>query len=128
MVPFIHKIKRHKLKVYSVTLYKINKVLGLKDLQEKPLEKVIPKEYHEFLSLFNKVIAEQLPPYRPYNHLIVLQEGFTLPFESIYSLSWEELKVLMEWIKKNLSKGSILFSSLPYRAPILFAPKPGGGL
>jgi predicted aspartyl protease len=84
--PFIRRIKKEKLKVYAVTLYEINKALGIKDLQEKPLEEVIPKEYHEFLLLFSKVIAETLPPHRPYDHKIKLQEGFTPLFGPIYSL------------------------------------------
>jgi hypothetical protein len=71
--PFMRQIKKEILKVYAVTLYEINNALGIKDLQEKPLEEVIPKEYHEFLLLFSKVTAEKLPPYRPYNHKIKLQ-------------------------------------------------------
>jgi hypothetical protein len=78
--PFMRRIKKERLKVYAITLYKINKALGIKDLQEKPLEEVILKEYHEFLLLFSKVMAETLPPHRPYNHKIKLQEGFTPPF------------------------------------------------
>src|SRR6202158_3469414 len=126
--PFMRRVKKEKLRVYAVTLYEINKVSGLKDLQEKPLEEVIPKEYHEFLPLFSKVIAEQLPPHRSHDHKITLQEGFTLPFGPIYSLSRTELEVLKEWIEKNLSKGFIRSSSSPCGAPVLFAPKPGGGL
>jgi hypothetical protein len=48
-----------------MTLYGINKARGIKDLQEKPLEEVISKEYHEFLPLFSKAIAETLPPHDP---------------------------------------------------------------
>jgi hypothetical protein len=33
--------------VYTVTLDKINTTLGIKDLEEWLLKKVIPKEYHE---------------------------------------------------------------------------------
>ena len=127
-VPIVRRIRREKLKVYAVTLYEINKALGIKDLQEKPLEEVIPKEYHEFLPLFSKEVTETLPPHRPYDHKIKLQEGFTPPFGPIYSLSREELQVLKEWIEKNLSKGFIRSSSSPCGAPVLFAPKPGGGL
>ena len=105
--PFVRKIRRKKLKVYAITLYKINKALGVKNLPEKSLEEVIPKEYHEFLPLFSKVIAETLPPHQPYDHKIKLQEGFTPAFGPIYSLSREELQVLKEWIEKNLSKGFI---------------------
>jgi hypothetical protein len=75
--PFIIQIKKEKLKVYAITLYKINKALEIKDLQEKPLEEVIPTEYHQFLPLFSTVITETLPPHRPYDHKIKLQEGFT---------------------------------------------------
>ena len=85
--------------------------MELKDLQEKPLEQLIPKEYHEFLPLFDKVVAEKLPPHRLYDHKITLQEGFVPPFGPIYSLSREELQVLKEWIEKNLSKGFIRSSS-----------------
>jgi hypothetical protein len=89
--PFIRPNKKEKLKVYVVTLYEINKALEIKDLQEKPLEKLIPKEYHEFLPLFHKVIAERLPPLKPYDHKITLQNGFTPLSGPIYSLSREEL-------------------------------------
>jgi hypothetical protein len=126
--PFVRRIISEKSKVYAVTLYEINKALGNQDLQDKPLEEVIPKEYHEFLPLFSKVIAETLPPHRPYDHKIKLQEGFTPPFGPIYSLSQKELGVLKEWIQKTLSKGFIRSSSSPCGAPVLFAPKPGGGL
>ena len=107
VAPFIRRIERHKLKVYVVTLYEINTAFGLKDLQDKPFEEVIPREYHEFLPLFNKVRAEQLPLYCPYDHKIVLQKGFKPLFEAINSLSREELEVLKAWIVKNLSKGFI---------------------
>ena len=81
-----------------VTLYEMNKVLEQKDLQEKPLVEDISKEYHEFLPLFNKFTTEQLLPHCPYDHKIVLQEGFTPPFRPIYSLSQTEVEVLKKWI------------------------------
>jgi hypothetical protein len=40
--------KKEKQTVYVVTLYEINKALEVKDLQEKPMEQLIPEEYHEF--------------------------------------------------------------------------------
>jgi hypothetical protein len=94
--PFMRRIKIENLKVYTVTLYKINKALGIKDRPGKPLEEVIPKEYHEFLPLFSKVVVETLPLYRPYSHKIKSQDGFTPPFRPIYSLSREELQFLKE--------------------------------
>jgi hypothetical protein len=55
-----------------VTLYDINKALEIQDFQKKPLEQQIPKEYHAFLSLFDKIIAERLPQYKLYAHKITL--------------------------------------------------------
>jgi hypothetical protein len=120
--------RKERLKVYTITLYEINRTLGMKDQQEKPLEEVIPKEYHEFLPLFSKVIAEKLPPLRPYDHKIKLQEWSTPLFGPIYSLSRNEFEVLKELIERNLSKGFIQSSTSPCGAPVLFAPKPGRGL
>jgi hypothetical protein len=89
------------LKVYTVTLYKINMALELEELYAKPLTEVIPKEYHELLPLFDKVIVERLPVHSPYDHKIKLQQEFTLPFRPIYNMSRGELQVLNEWIGKE---------------------------
>jgi hypothetical protein len=117
----VRRIRREKLKVYTVTLCEINKALGIKDPQEKSLKEVIPKEYNEFLPPFSKVVVEMLPPQRPYDHKIKLQDGFTPLFRSIYSLSGDESQVLKEWIEMNLSKGIIRSSSSPCGAPRLVA-------
>jgi hypothetical protein len=84
--PFIRDNRQEKLRVYAVTIYDINKALEIKDFQEKPLEPIIPKEYHEFLPLFDKVIAERLPPHRHYEHKFTWQNGFMPPFGPINSL------------------------------------------
>jgi hypothetical protein len=93
---FMRRIRRQKLNVYAITLYKINKALEIQDLQEKPLEEIITKEYHEFLTLFSKVVTETLPLHWPYDHEIKLQDSFTLSFGPIYSLSQDELQVSKE--------------------------------
>ena len=64
--------------------------------EEEKIKKLLPKEYHDFVLLFKKAIANVLPPHWPYNHEIILKEGFTLPFGPIYSLFIPELKVLRE--------------------------------
>jgi hypothetical protein len=126
--PFMIRNKKEKLKVYAVTLYEINKALEIKDLQETPLEQLIPKKYHEFLPLFDKVIAERLTPRQTIRSQITLLNGFTHPFGSIYIPSRKKLQVLNEHIEKNLSKGFIRLLSSPCGAPVLFAPKPNRDL
>ena len=71
-------------------------------IEPEPDLSLIPKEYHEFADVFSKREAHQLPSHRPYDHRIVLEEGATSPFGPIYSLSPNELKVLHEYIQKNL--------------------------
>ena len=68
-------------------------------------------------------MAKALPPHRPYDHKILLREGFTPPFGSLYSLSKTELQALKEWLEENLSKGVIRASSSQAASPILFAKK-----
>ena len=89
---------------------------------------MLPREYHDFVPLFKKAVADVLPPYRKYDHKITLEEGFTPPFGPIYSLSIPELKALREWLDENLSKGFIRASSSPAGAPILFVKKSDGSL
>ena len=55
-------------------------------------------------------------------------EEKTPPWDPLYSISQDELKVLKKYLKKNLSKGFIRASSSPAASPILFACKPKGGL
>jgi transposase InsO family protein len=88
----------------------------------------VPPQYHDLLSAFSKKKANTLPPHRPYDLSIDLEEGKTPPFGPIYSLSEPELKALRTWLDENLSKGFIRASSSPAGAPILFVKKKTGEL
>jgi hypothetical protein len=70
--PYMGIIKCEKLHVYAITLYEINKALGIMDLQGKSIEEVISKKYYVFLPLFGNVVAETLPPYWAYDYKIKL--------------------------------------------------------
>jgi hypothetical protein len=50
---FFRTVKKGSLTVFKAKLYDINKALEVKDLKERPLEAIVPEQYHEFLSLFN---------------------------------------------------------------------------
>jgi hypothetical protein len=62
---FFRTVKKGRLTVFKASLHDINKAIEANDLKEHPLEEIIPKQYHEFLPLFNKVLADRLPPHRP---------------------------------------------------------------
>jgi len=115
--------------VCKASLYDINKAIEAKDLKERPLEEIAPKQYHEFLPLFNKVLADHLPPHQPgINHEVCLKEGETPTLWPLYSMSRAELVALKEWLEENMSKGFIHQSSSPFAAPGLLAKNPDGGL
>jgi len=126
---FFREVKKGKLKIFKASLYDINKAIEAKDLKERPLEEIIPKQYHEFLPLFSKVLADRLPPHRPgIDHEVRLKDGEVPTWGPLYSMSRAQLVVLKEWLEENMSKGFIHQSSWPFAAPVLFAKKPGGGL
>ena len=128
--PFNTWLKRSKknteFEVFAISLRDIEKALEPK--KDVDPAQVLPKEYHEFLDVFSKKEADQLPPHRVYDHKITLQPGTTPPHQAMYGMSQAELQVVKQYIKENLSKGFIRASSSPAAAPILFVKKPGGGL
>jgi len=48
---FFRTVKKGKLTLFKASLYDINKAIQTKDLKQRPLEEVIPEQYHEFLPL-----------------------------------------------------------------------------
>ena len=57
----------------------IEKALALK-IEVNPADK-LSEEYHEFLDVFLKKEANQLPPHRSYNHKIPLRSGSSSPYQ-----------------------------------------------
>ena len=89
---------------------------------------LLPPEYHDFLDVFSRELADTLPERRPYDHKIQLQEGKTSTFGPLYGMSQDELRVLKKYLENNLAKGFIQASSSPAASPVLFVKKPSGGL
>jgi len=97
-------------------------------LAETPDLSNIPSEYHEFADVFSKTKAEVLPPHRPYDLKINLEEGAQPPVGPIYSLSASEQEALKEFIEENLNTGFIRPTSSPHGVPVLFVKKKDGSL
>lgn len=121
-----------RLHVFAASLQDIEKALAPKKKTD-PREK-LPAHYHEFLPVFDRTKADQLPPNRPgIDHSIPLQtdedgKEKDPPFGPLYGMSREELIVLRRTLTELLDKGFIRASSSPASAPVLFVRKPGGGL
>ena len=88
----------------------------------------IPEEYHDFGDVFSKSKASHLPPHRPHDLKIELEEGAEPPIGRMYSLSEVELQALRQFLDENLNYGFVRPSSSPHGAPILFVKKKDGSL
>lgn len=88
----------------------------------------VPTELHKFGNMFLESSAAVLPPHRPHDLAINLQEGKEPPFRPMYNMSRNELQALRDYITENLSKGFIRYSESPAGAPILFVKKSDGSL
>ena len=84
----------------------------------------IQREYNDVLS----GLPNKLPPQRDVDHHIELVPGSTPPSKAVYRMSASELDELKKQLEGLIEKGFIRPSKSPYGAPVLFVPKPGGGL
>jgi hypothetical protein len=102
--------------------------VGSEDPEIEEIREQLPERYREYIDVFQKSKSDELPPYKPYDHKIVLVGEKDLGYSPIYRLSREELEAAKEYIIDNLNKEFIVASQAPFASPILMAKKPGGGL
>ena len=70
--------------------------------KESDPKKAVPKKFHKYLKVFDKVQSEKLPPRRPWDHEIKTIEGFEPKRMPIYHLTPLEQKELDKFISENL--------------------------
>jgi len=134
--------KRSDVATFAITVTEIDRLLKTArnkpedvDLQElshkEALEEVKAKlssEYHDYLDVFDRAMADQLPPHRPYDHKIELTGEGTPPRSRLYHMSGYKLQKVKDYLTEHLNKGFISSSSAPYASPILFVEKKDGSL
>ena len=132
----LHLHHNKKLDIHTVSLREVNtalkqasldtrlKLTAIKDpCVDSDPHLLLSEHFDEFLHVFKKGKAQELPPHRSYNHSIPLKPDSAPPFSPLYGMSHEELLVLKEYIEENLAKRFIQHSSLPARTPVLFVEK-----
>jgi hypothetical protein len=85
-------------------------------------------KYHEFLNIFNRSKADELPSHRFYNHKIKLEREGQPSKSRLYPMSGYKLQKIKEYLTKNLKKGFITLNKTLYASPILFTEKKDGSL
>lgn len=116
---FVDTGRRYPDSVYAIMLTPISSSTPSQSL---------PAKYQDFQDVFDKKKASTLPPHRPYDCAIDLEDGKAPPWGPIYGLSPAELTALREYIDENLANGFIQHSSSPAGAPVFFVSKKDGSL
>ena len=75
--------------------------------EEKTFEDLVPKEYHNFRSIFEKKASERFPESRPWDHKIELKDTFIPKRAKLYPLGLKEEEEMNKFIDENLKKGFI---------------------
>ena len=88
-----------------------------------PLEKQIPKEFHEYLDVFSEEKAALFPEPWTWDHKIEMKETFVPKFFKRYNLTPQEQIELDKFLKDNLDKGYIRPSQSPMASPFFFVDK-----
>lgn len=87
------------------------------------MEKLIPKEYHEFLSVFNEEELKQFLEPKPWDHTINLTPEFIPKDCKVYPMDQRQEKLMNEFIDKHLAKGYIQPSKSLMASPFFFITK-----
>ena len=104
---FLHASKLLGSHNFKLCLHSSDIQANSAKLAETPDLSNVPSKYHKFADVFSKTKAEVLPPHRPYDLKINLEEGAQPPVGPIYSLSASEQEALKEFIEENLNTGFI---------------------
>jgi hypothetical protein len=91
---------------------------------EQTKDTEIPKEYQEFVQLFNDEAADRFPPSREWDHAIDLKPGAPDALDcKVYPMTRDEDSALEKFLDKMVVKGYIHPSKSPYASPFFFIKK-----
>ena len=99
------------------------------DVDESTLEeaqKLVPREYWDYLDVFSKSKSEHMPLRKPWDHGIDLKEDFPPKKGRLIPLSVDEQKEVEAFLDDQLSKGYIRPSNSQQTSPVFFVPKKDG--
>jgi len=114
---------------YQLQLRPANSAKARSASTSTPLDlNIVPPEYHDYMDVFSKAKASELPLHHDYDLKIELEEGTSPPLGTLYSLSPVELSTLRTFIDENLNTGFIRPTTSSHAAPVLFVKKKDGSL
>jgi hypothetical protein len=99
-----------------------------KKKEKKPVEQLVPEEYHEFLKVFSKEEVARFPKSGKWDHKIELKPDFQTKAFKHYSLTPQEQEEMKKFLNENKKKGYIRESKSPMASPMFFVKKKDGKL
>ena len=114
-----------KLRPLTVTKTSIASKLAQK---VKETQVTLPEEYAKFAEVFSEEASQKMPPSRPYNHPILLDETFVPKIGKVYPLSPDEQKATDNFIEENLKTGKIRPFSSPQASLFFYVGKKDSGV
>ncbi len=100
--PFAHSARKKDHQVFAIFMQDIKKALNPKQLTDPAT--VLSEEYHEFLDVFSRQLANSLPSHRLYDHHIHLKPESQPSFGPLYGMFRDELLILKKYLDNNLTK------------------------
>ena len=119
------QVVKGKLRPLTIAKTSIASKLAQK-VEETPI--TLPEEYAEFAEVFSEEASQKMPPSRPYDHPILLDETFVPKICKVYPLSPDEQKATNNFIEENLRTGKIRPSSSPQVSSFFYVGKKDSGL
>jgi len=89
----------------------------------RKVEKMVPKRFHKWLKVFEKVESERMPVRKVWDHTIDLKDNFRASKVRVYPLSKNKKKKVQKFVDKHLEKGYIRPSKSPQTSSIFFVEK-----
>ena len=125
---FAHALQLPGVQIFSLSFSDPSITGKSASISSDPDLSHVPEEYHDFADVFSEGKADTLPPHRPYNLKIDLEDSAVPPIVLMYSLSQSEMGALREFIDEHVRIGFIRPSKSPHGTPILFICKKDGFL
>ena len=83
------------------------KVWSLQTKPEKKASEMVPRQFHQYLDIFEKKPSERMPLRKPWDHAIDLNENFVPRKAKLYPCSPTEREEIDAFIDDQLAKGYI---------------------
>ena len=117
---------RRNYELFITSIKDIEKALALWEAVDVLAK--LPREHHEFATLFSQKEFNKLPSHWPYDHIIPLLSDKKPSKNFLYNISRDELLVLQKYLKEHLFKNFIWVSSSPAASSVIFVRKSEGDL